>query len=118
MIADEADRVAEIARAALITDARTPHCEGVPGIDYLPACASDAIRELPLLFRRCKGCAFRTGTEAFRNQLTRSAALECVSRSHPFMCHMAEDEIGEKTHLCAGWADAIVSRAHLQDQTS
>lgn len=99
--------------AARVCDAATPDEEGVAGIDFLQACAAEALQDLPVMARRCAGCAFTPGTEAHADPCTRPRALHCVERSHPFWCHMAADELGDKTHLCAGWADALVERANL-----
>lgn len=101
----------ELMELAERCDAETPDLEGVPGIDFLPACAAESLRDMPLLAHPCAACAYTPGTEANRHPITSEAAKRCVERSHPFFCHLAEDELGLKTHLCAGWADALRARA-------
>jgi len=104
------DRSKLLASAAK-TDAASPAGDGVPGVDFLEACAAEAITDYPVLSAKCRDCAFRHGTEANGYWLTRITAAGCVEASHPFWCHKATDRRGETTHLCAGWADAIVQRA-------
>lgn len=101
----------DLLKAAVVCDRATPDLEGVPGIDFLHACATEALQLAPTLPRRCVGCAYSPGTEANGTPTTRQAAKECVERSHPFWCHLVSDGLGEQTHLCAGWAAALRARA-------
>jgi hypothetical protein len=84
-----------------------PCREGIPGIDYLDDNAEEALAMFPVMSRRCADCAFTDGTSANHNPTTANAAAECVQTRHAFWCHKAEDHLGEKTHLCAGWSEAI-----------
>jgi hypothetical protein len=95
---------------AALCDADTPDEHGVAGIDYLKACAVEALTESPIMQRPCSGCAFVSGTEASRDPITSMKAAECVERSHAFWCHMPSDGYGDKTHLCAGWISALMER--------
>lgn len=104
------DRSKLLASAAK-TDAASPAGDGVPGIDFLPACAVEALTSEPVLAAMCRDCAFRPGTDAHSNIVTRITAAGCVEASHPFWCHKATDQRGDVTHICAGWANAIVERA-------
>ena len=102
-------------RAAAICDAMTPDEEGVAGIDFLQACAVEALQQVPVMSGRCVGCAFTPGTEASPSIVTSTKAAECVERSHAFWCHMPCDARGDKTHLCAGWAERLIERAEQGD---
>lgn len=82
---------------------------GVPYIDYLPDNADEAMAELPAMARRCAGCAFTPGTEAHGTPTTSRIAQECAAARCAFLCHMAADGMGHKTHLCAGWVEAIAA---------
>ena len=105
--------VVAVARA---TDTMTPDLDGVPGIDFLPACALEAVTMFPMMARACLDCAYTPGTSASRYEPTARSARECVERSHAFWCHKAEDDLGKKTHLCRGWINALAARARFQDQ--
>lgn len=101
----------QIEAIARLCDRATVDGEGVAGVDYLPACAAEAVIAIPALAARCRGCAFTPGTDAADNPVTSNAASECVERSHPFFCHMVKDDLREPTHLCAGWIEALTERA-------
>lgn len=89
--------------------------EGIPGIDFLDDNADEALAQFPVMVRPCADCAYTPGTSANLHPITSRDAEECVKERHAFWCHKAEDFLGEKTHLCAGWASRLAVRAALQE---
>lgn len=76
---------------------------GVPGIDYLPNNAAEALAEAPVMAGPCRACPAIAGTKAACDPVTRPIFDQCVAARCAFWCHLTI-EGGFATHLCGGWA--------------
>lgn len=67
----------------------------------------------PVMPVHCSGCAFVSGTEANRDQLTQLTAELCVQSGDPFFCHAnaIEDRLPKgQERLCRGYLDERARR--------